>query len=131
MKRSILAFAIVLEWAAAAFAASPSALTTLHAIHVLNNADAKQNQPVVFEATVVYSRGYENVLFVQDGEDAIFIRPPAGTQLATGDRILVRGRMQVSFRPLVIGNSVTLLHHGAPPRSIPVTFDELIRAQRD
>jgi diguanylate cyclase (GGDEF)-like protein len=131
MKRCIPVVAIMLGWAAAALAASPGDLTTLHAIHLINNADAKQKQPVVFEATVVYSRGYENVLFVQDGDDAVFVRPPAGTQLATGDRILIRGRMQASFRPLVIGNSLTLLHHSDPPRSTPVTFDQLIRAQHD
>jgi len=131
MKLSITVLATVFGWAAAALAASPNALTTLHAIHALNNADVKQAQPVAFEATVSYSRGYENLLFVQDGEDAIFVRPPGGIQLTPGDRVLVRGKMQASFRPLVIGQSVALLHHGAPARSTPATFDELIRAEHD
>ena len=33
-------------------------LTTLHAIHALTNAEARQGIPVDFEATVGYSRGY-------------------------------------------------------------------------
>jgi diguanylate cyclase (GGDEF)-like protein len=131
MRFSTTAIVTVFGWAAVASAAQPGSLTTLRAIHALNNADAKQARLVTFEATVVYSRGYENLLFVQDGKDAIFIRPPTGAQLTAGDRILVRGKMQASFRPLVIGQSVILLHHGAPPRSTPANFDELIRADRD
>jgi hypothetical protein len=131
MKLCITVIATVLGWAATALAAQPSALTTLRTIHTLNNADVKLAQPVAFEATVVYSRGYENLLFVQDGDDAIFVRAPPGTQLAIGDRILIRGKMQASFRPLVIGQSVSLLRHGASPRATPATFDELIRAQHD
>jgi diguanylate cyclase (GGDEF)-like protein len=103
----------------------------LQAIHALTNVEARQAIPVAFEATVGYSRGYENLLFVQDGDAAIFVRPPTTNTLAPGDRIQVRGTTQASFRPLVVGNSVTLLHHGPPPRSIPATFEELIRAQHD
>src|SRR6202453_4336950 len=131
MKLCIKAIATVFGGIATALAAQPSALTTLRAIHALNNEDAKLARPVVFEATVSYSRGYENLLFVQDGGDAIFVRAPSGTQLAVGDRILIRGKMQASFRPLVIGQSVSLLHHGTSPRAIPAGFDELIRAQHD
>jgi diguanylate cyclase (GGDEF)-like protein len=131
MKLCVTAIATVLGWAVTALAAQPSALTTLRTIHTLNNADVKLAQPVAFEATVIYSRGYENLLFVQDGSDAIYVRPPPGTQLAAGDRILIRGKMQASFRPLVIGQSVSLLRHGASPRATPATFDELIRAQHD
>jgi diguanylate cyclase (GGDEF)-like protein len=131
MKVCVTAIATLLGWAVTTLAAQPSALTTLRAIHTLNNADVKLAQPVAFEATVVYSRGYENLLFVQDGDDAIFVRSPSGTHLTVGDRILIRGKMQASFRPLVIGQSVSLIRHGAAPRATPATFDELIRAQHD
>jgi diguanylate cyclase (GGDEF)-like protein len=97
----------------------------------MNNTVATQDQKVAFEATVVYCRGYENLLFVQDGQDAIFVRPPDHTQWQTGDRLLIRGRLQASFRPLVVGESVTLVRHDIPLRSVPATFDELIRAKRD
>ena len=103
MKVCVTAIATLLGWALTALAAQPIALTTLSTIHTLNNADVKLAQPVAFEATVVYSRGYENLLFVQDGDDAIFVRSPSGTHLTVGDRILIRGKMQASFRPLVIG----------------------------
>jgi diguanylate cyclase (GGDEF)-like protein len=131
MKVFLATIAMAYGLSAASLAAQPGVLISLRAIHAINNADAKLNQPVAFEATVAYSRGYENLLFVQDGADAIFVRPPTHTQWNAGDRVLIRGKMQPSFRPLVIGQSVTLLHHDAPLRSTPVTFDELIRARRD
>lgn len=130
MKKLAVIVSVVLGFNGA-WAAQPSPVATLRAAHEITNEMARQPIPVDFEATVGYSRGYENLLFVQDGDVAIFIRPPRGTQLDPGDRVEVRGRMQASFRPLVIATSVTLLHHGAPPRPRPATFDELIRAQND
>jgi diguanylate cyclase (GGDEF)-like protein len=106
-------------------------LTTLHAIHALTNAEARQGIPVDFEATVGYSRGYEKLLFIQDGSEAIYVRSPAGVQLSPGDRIEVQGTTRASFRPLVAADRVTLLHHEAPPKALASTFDELIRAEHD
>jgi diguanylate cyclase (GGDEF)-like protein len=129
MKQSLQALAIGL--AAAASSAEPGALTTLQAIHALTNADASHAIPVAFEATVAYSRGYDKLLFLQDGDIALYVRPPTDTQFAPGDRVLVRGITQASFRPIVIGSSVTVLHHDPPPKPVPATFNELIRAELD
>src|SRR5208337_3139173 len=107
--------------ASTAGAAAPASLTTLRAIHALTNSEAGPALPVAFEATVVYSRGYERLLFVQDGGDAIFVRPPTSDQLAPGDRILIRGKTQGSFHPIVIAESIALLQHGALPAPIPAT----------
>jgi diguanylate cyclase (GGDEF)-like protein len=123
--------AILFGLAPASWASEPAPLTTLSAIHSLTNEQAKAAQPVAFEATVVYSRGYENLLFVEDGEDAIFVRPPTTATLIPGDRILVRGTMQASFHPLVVGATVTVVRHGNPPPPVPATFEELIRARYD
>src|ERR1035441_6057179 len=104
MKRLIPAVAIILGWAAAAWAAAPAApvtLTTLSAIHALTNAEASHALPVAFEATVTYFRGYTRELFVQDGDAAIYVFLTKDTKLAPGDRVLVRGTTQASFRPLV------------------------------
>src|ERR1039458_4036583 len=131
MKRLIPAFAIILGWASAAWAAEPATLTTLSAIHALTNAEASQALPVAFEATVTYVRGYENDMFVQDGDFAVFVIPTADAKLVPGDRILVRGTTQPSFRTNVLSNKITLLRHGAPPRPVPAIFDDLIRARYD
>ena len=130
-KQLISTVAAIFALASAAWPTVPAPLNTLSAIHALTNEQAKTAQPVDFEATVVYSRGYENLLFVEDGDAAIFVRPPTTATLAPGDRVLVRGTMQASFHPLVIGSTVTLLRHGAPPVPVPATFEELIRAHYD
>jgi tRNA threonylcarbamoyladenosine modification (KEOPS) complex Pcc1 subunit len=86
---------------------------------------------VTFEATVVYSRGYQKLLFVQDGDAAVFVNPPTTAELLPGDRVLIQGVTQQSFRPIVVASAVTLLRHGSLPKAAPATFDELIRAQFD
>jgi len=131
MKQSLQALAIILGLVSAAFAAAPSARTTLEALHALTNAEASHANPVTFEATVGYSRGYEKQLFVQDGGVALYVRSSTNTQYAPGDRLLISGITQASFRPIVIGSAVTLLRHDPPPKPAPATFNELIRAELD
>ena len=112
----------------AAKAAEPVLLTSLQAVHLLSNTEASQAVPVAAEGTVVYSRGYESLLFVQDGDVALFVRPPAPMGFLPGDRIFIKGKTQGSFRPLLVASAITLLHHGALPKPVSVTFDELIHA---
>jgi diguanylate cyclase (GGDEF)-like protein len=75
--------------------------------------------------------GYEKTLFAQDNGVAIFVLATTNAKLAPGDRILVRGTTQSSFRPLVISKDITLLHHGALPQAVQANFDELIQAKLD
>jgi diguanylate cyclase (GGDEF)-like protein len=131
MKRLIVAVAIVFGWASAAWAAEPSPLTDLRAITALSNAEASHHPPVAFEATVSYFPGYESLLFVQNDDAGIFVLAPKNVHLAAGDRVMVRGVMRESFRPLVIPDSITLLRHGNLPKAVPATFDELIRGLYD
>jgi len=131
MRRSFPAFAILLGCAWAAWAAAPAPITTLRAIRAITNDQASQRLPVAFEATVTYYRNFDTDLFVQDGDQAIYVDFKPGANLLPGDRVLVRGKMRDSFRPVVAGESVTLLHHGSAPKPLPTNFKQLIRAQRD
>ena len=131
MKKLIALFAIVLGWAAVVSAAAPAPLTTLRQIHALTNAEASQGLPVAFEATVTYYRGYEQTLFMQDGDAAIYVAYPTDLKLVPGDRVLVRGKTQSSFNPIVNADSVTLLRHGALPKPEPASFDRMIRSETD
>jgi diguanylate cyclase (GGDEF)-like protein len=103
----------------------------LSAIHLLSNAEASKRLPVAFEATVTYYRDSDIDLFVQDGNDAIYVdfKPNAG--LAPGDRVLITGKTQDSFRPIIEPDRVVVLHHGAPLAPVSATFDSLIRAEFD
>jgi diguanylate cyclase (GGDEF)-like protein len=131
MKRLIPAFAIVLGWASAAWAAAPAQLTTLQAIHALTNAEASHTLPVAFEGTVTYFPGYDNLLFVQDGDVAVFVLATTDAKLVPGDRVFIKGTTESSFRPIVVSNDIAVLRHGAVPKPVPATFNELIRGQRD
>jgi len=131
VSRLIPAVALILGWSLAARASAPGPLTTLHAIHGLTNAEASRGLPVAFVATVTYYRGYENNLFVQDGDAAIYVGASTDLHLIPGDRVLVRGTTQKSFNPIVMAKSVTLLRHGPSPTPYPASFDEMIRTETD
>ena len=83
------------------------------------------------QATVTYYRGYEKTLFVQDGDAAIYIGYPNDLKLVPGDRVLIKGRTQISFNPIVLADSIKLLGRVALPKAVPATFDQMIRAETD
>jgi len=131
MRRLIPAIAMILGWASAAWAAAPPVLTTLKAVHSLSVAAINPAQPAEFEATVNYYRSYEKSLFVQDGDDCLFVLPTTNLKLVPGDRILIKGTTRGSFHPIVVTTDITLLRHGEAPRAHAAEFGELIRGQRD
>ena len=106
-------------------------LTSLRAIHALTNAEASHQLPVSFEATVIYYRGYERTLFVQDGNIGIYVQPRTPIQLAPGDRIRIEGTTHESFRPFIAAATLRLIHHDALPRPVRATYNRLIRADFD
>jgi diguanylate cyclase (GGDEF)-like protein len=105
--------------------------TDVQTLHKLTNAEARKRFPVRFEATVTYYRDYDTDLFVQDGDSAIYVDYRAGAPLLMGDRVVIQGKVQESFRPIVVADDVTVLHHGVLPKPIEVTAKELFSAQRD
>jgi diguanylate cyclase (GGDEF)-like protein len=131
MKSFRFASAVILGWAVAASASSPPPIANLRAIHALTNPEASHMLPVAFQATVTYFRPYENTLFVQDGDVAIYVEIETNAKLSPGDRVLIRGTTEPSFRPFVLGTSISVVGHGAVPPAPPATFDELIRGDLD
>ncbi len=131
MTRFNLVSATIVSCALCVSPAVSQKLTPLSAIKTISNADAKRHMAVSFEATVTYFRSYEKVLFVQDGNAAIFVSTPTTSKLVPGDRVLVRGTIRESFRPFVNGTEVQLLRHGPVPKPIHATFDAMIRAETD
>lgn len=129
-RAAILGILILSEFAAAS-AQSPVPLKTLSAVKALTNQAAARSLPVAFQATVTfYEKGSED-LFVQDGQSAIYVETDSNLNLTEGDRVLVEGTTQASFRPEILGRRVTVLRHGTPPSFVPATFTQLIRADLD
>ncbi len=131
MKRYAPALAVILGCFTAAWAAVSTPLTSLRAIRALTNDEANQNLPVVFEATVTFLRASETTLFVQDGNEAIYVFPLGIANFLPGDRVLIKGTTHADFSPSVIGKTITFLHHGVLPRALPSTYEDLIRGEHD
>jgi diguanylate cyclase (GGDEF)-like protein len=131
MKKLIPAFALILGCASAGWAAAPAALTSLRSIRQLNNAEARRQLPVAFEGTVTYFRKGLKSVFLQEDGLGLYVFVETETKLVPGDRVLVTGTTRDSFRPIVIGSDVTLLHHGAVPKPLPTSYGELVRGQFD
>jgi len=133
MKKSI--FAIILIFALvptlAAQTATRPPITSIRALHSLSNEEADKGLPVAFEATVTYIRNYERTLFVQDGDDAIFVLAPTDAPVKSGDRVLIKGTTGGSFWPIVVNSSVTLMHHGELPTPVAASYDDLIHSRLD
>ncbi|MFY9853159.1 MAG: GGDEF domain-containing protein [Terracidiphilus sp.] len=127
----VLPFAIILGWASTACAAPPGELTTLHAIRSLTDAQARHGLPVAFQATVTYYDNDGVDLFVQEGNQALYVESKAHEGLVAGDRVLVRGKTRTSFGTDVLGDSVKLLRHGAPLEPVEADFAQLIHVERD
>jgi diguanylate cyclase (GGDEF)-like protein len=132
VKRLIPAFALIFGWALVVWgAATPATLTTLGAICAMSNAEAANQPPVAFEATVTYRRADETTLFVQDGDAGIYVWADPKFQMAPGDRVLIKGVAKESFHPIVVSDSVTVLRHGSLPRPAPLSYDELMQVKYD
>lgn len=106
-------------------------LASIRAVRALSKAEAGKALPVQFQATVTFARSRERALFVQDGDDAIYVDWPTDNMLAPGDRVLISGKTKGSFRPIVTADTVKVLHHGVLPPAVPAMFDQLIRAELD
>jgi diguanylate cyclase (GGDEF)-like protein len=131
MKRMIAALAVLLGCSSSLFGAAPAPLTSLRTIKALTNAEAAHSLPVSFTATVIYFRSYEKTMFVQDGDQAIYVQPITNKNFLPGDVVRVNGTTHDSFRPFVLTSDITLVRHGELLKPVPATYDELIRAQRD
>ena len=131
MRKLIPLLAIVLGWAAAVWPEPPPILTSVRAISALSNDQARQKLPVAFEATATYFRGYENLLFVQDGDRALFVLASTNAKIVPGDRVRVRGTTRASFHAIILSRDVTVLGHGPMPRPLQADFNNLILGQHD
>ena len=134
----VLAFGLIsLAWASPAAQTSPSVpdsrppLTSIPAIRSLSDTDAGKGLPVSIEATVTYLQPYQKFLFVQDGNDGIFIIGTPNTSLIPGDRVLIKGTTTPAYHTDVICSEIAVLRHGQPPKPAPATFDQLMRGQFD
>ncbi len=137
MKRTAIGLPIILGCALVAWATEPGTLTTIHAIQALSRTEAAKGLPVAFEGTVTYYattdvNGTSDVdLFVQDGNEAIYVETKPNQALALGDRVLVKGKTRDSYRTDILGDNITRLHSGTVPKPVEASFGQLVRGELD
>jgi len=131
IRRFVLPAAVLLATVPGVSAATSAPPISLHGAATISNDEAVNHLPVSFQATVTYYRSYDKDLFVQDGNDAIYVHATTSLNLVPGDRILVQGTMHESFRPYVVTKDITVVGHGPLPKPAEPTFDQMIRAEED
>jgi diguanylate cyclase (GGDEF)-like protein len=136
MKRYLAALVLILFAAAPARPADDAGLpaqpiTSLAVLHSLTNDQANHSLRVAFEGIVTYYRRGNADLFVQDGNNAIYALVRSDLNLALGDRVLVTGTTDASFRPEIMAESVKFLRHDTPPPPVPATYRQMIRGDLD
>jgi diguanylate cyclase (GGDEF)-like protein len=131
MRRFVFPAAFFLASVPAALAATPAPPITLHAAATISNDEAVKHLPVAFQATVTYYRSYDKDMFVQDGNDAVYVHATTALKIVPGDRVLVHGTTHESFRPYVQSNDITLVGHGPLPKPAEPSYDQMIRAEED
>ncbi|MGB6742796.1 MAG: diguanylate cyclase [Terracidiphilus sp.] len=131
MRSSIAWFQLLFLLVVPTHAMAPKPLTSLSQIHSLSNGQANQGLPVAFEATVTYYDPGLFGLWVQQDGQAIYVETGTAIRLVPGDRVMIRGTTQASFRPIVMSNDVTLLGSGTSPEPEAVSFADLISGDHD
>lgn len=129
MRRIVAALAFLALGTAFRLHAAP--LTSLAQVHRLTNQQAAAAGSADFDATVTFYRNFENSLFVQDGDTAIYVEPDHPYALSAGDRVHVHGITEPSFRPIIVHAVITVLRHGSRPAPPLATYDDLIHARLD
>ena len=124
-----LAEILFLAVASIPLAAEP--IRTLRDFRQMSNAEAAKSLPVAVTATVTYFRTYEKTLFVQDGRFAAYVSATTPLTLIPGDRILIQGRTQASFKPIIISSDIRLIEHGKMPTPLHVNYRDLLDEDLD
>jgi hypothetical protein len=114
MKKVIAAFAVLLGCSSFLNGASPppAPLNSLRAIKAVTNEEAAHALPASFTATVTYFRNYERTMFVQDGDQAIYVQAATKQNFVPGDVVRINGVTHESFRPFVVSSDIALVRHG-------------------
>ena len=132
MKARLLALAIGLAGLMpAALRAEQAPLGTVAAVRALSHEQAAQQLPVDLQATVTYFRWYEKTLFIQEGDEGVYVTATTALRLLPGDVIRVRGATSDSFNPIIVSSDISLVGHGKMPQPLTVAWPSLISAQYD
>jgi diguanylate cyclase (GGDEF)-like protein len=129
LRASILA--VTLAALGAASAPGATTLTSVSAVKSLKSDEARQQIPVDFEATVLYTRLYQTTLFVEQDGEPIYVSANTKLNLVPGDHVRIRGTTRSSFRTYVASSQIDFFEHGPVPTPEKVTYEQLRSGDTD
>ncbi|HTW81767.1 MAG TPA: GGDEF domain-containing protein [Terracidiphilus sp.] len=106
-------------------------MASIAEVRALSLEQAARGLPVDLEATVTFFRWYEQTLFIQAGDEGVYVRATTDLRLQPGDVIRVRGTTSSAFSPLIVSSAISLLGHGNLPEPIPAKWASLIHGDYD
>jgi diguanylate cyclase (GGDEF)-like protein len=128
---SLLMFLFALSHAGIGWGQGSAPLTRVQQVVALTNEQAKQHLPVKMEVTITFVEPQDTSMFVQDAGSGVYVNFDKDIGLQAGDRVLVTGATESSFRPEVIASGVKLLGHGKLPAPQKANFEDLIQSKFD
>ena len=112
-------------------ASAQTLLTSVKDVVALTNVEAARALPVKLEATVTYLQPEDASMFVQSEGVGTYVNFGRNKGLLPGDRVVVVGVTDASFRPEVTASDVQFLAHGPLPKPQPAKFADLIQSKLD
>ena len=111
-------------------------LTQIEQVVALTNAQAAKGLPVRLEGTVTFvqapdAQAPDSSLFIQNNGYGTYVNFSKDKGLVAGDRVVVSGVTDASFRPEVTASNIEFVAHGSLPAPQPAKFEDLIQAKLD
>ncbi len=111
-------------------------LTQIEQVVALTSAQAAKGLPVRLEGTVTFvqapdAQAPDSSLFIQSNGYGTYVNFSKDKGLVAGDRVVVSGVTDASFRPEVTASDVEFVAHGSLPVPQPAKFEDLIQAKLD
>jgi diguanylate cyclase (GGDEF) domain len=131
MTRFLSPFAVALACALLVGTSAPASSTTVRDIRSLPRAQAEQGQPVTVEATVTFFRPEAHDLFVQDGNEGIYVETDTTQALTPGDRVLIKGTTRWGYVANISSNDIKVIGHNQLPAPVAARFDQLMQGKVD
>ncbi len=131
MKRRISLVFVFFAFALAAWPSVPARVVTIQDLRTLSKAEVDLGLPVEIEATVTFYRPQVQDLFVQNGDQGVFIETKTTQKLVPGDVVRIKGTTHWGYRANVVSNDITVISHHTLPDPVPATFEQLIKGQAD
>ena len=113
------------------WAENQTPLTQVEQVVGLTSAQAAKGLPVRLEGIVTFVQAPDSSLFIQSNGYGTYVNFSKDRGLVAGDRVVVSGVTDASFRPEVTASDVQLVAHGSLPVPQPAKFEDLIQARLD